>query len=148
MCSVLTKIDLIQAELSTFDIVTLSETWPKPTTNTNDIRLEGYHVTERTDLITDGYGDVIVYVTNSIYYKRRKDLEGFGTENIWIELIMSHNKHLLIGLFYRPPNSSQDTDTRIENSIDLAPNTGIQNIVIIGDFNLNPSVPTLARKHV
>ena len=148
MCSVLTKIDLIQAELSTFDIVTLSETWLKLTTNTNDIRLEGYHVTERTDLITDGYGDVIVYVTTSIYYKRRKDLEGLGTENIWIKLIMSHNKHLLIGLFSRPPNSSQDTDTRIENSIDLAPNTGIQNIVIIGDFNLNPSVPTLARKHV
>ena len=71
MCSVLTKIDLIQAELSTFDIVTLSETWLKLTTNTNDIRLEGYHVTERTDLIIDGYGDVIVYVTNSIYYKRR-----------------------------------------------------------------------------
>ena len=61
---------------------------------------------------------------------------------------MSHNKHILFGLFYRPPNSSQDTDTRIENSIDLAPNTGIQNIVIIGEFNLNPSVPTLARRHV
>ena len=47
------------------------------------------------------------------------------------------NKKLLVGTFYRPPNSTPLILADIENSIGLAIDTGIQDVVILGDFNLN-----------
>ena len=41
----------------------------------------------------------------------------------------------LVGLFYRPPNSISE----------LTVNTGIMDIIITGDFNLNPFVPQALR---
>jgi len=46
-----------------------------------------------------------------------------------------------IVLSHPPPNSIRELTDRIERSIDLAVNTGIKDIIITGDFNLNPSVP-------
>ena len=47
----------------------------------------------------DSHGGVMIYVKDSIYYKRRLDLESRGIECIWIELVLKH-KHVLFGLFY------------------------------------------------
>ncbi|WAR13491.1 hypothetical protein MAR_027671 [Mya arenaria] len=38
---------------------------------------------------------------------------------------------MLVGLFYRPPNTSAVLDSRIEESIDTAVNTDISNIVLV-----------------
>ena len=54
----------------------------------------------------------------------------------WIE-ITTHNKKVLIGTFYRPPNSPNDTMAHIENSVGLAVDTNNQDILILGDFNLD-----------
>ena len=45
-------------------------------------------------------------------------------------------KKNLLSTFYRPPNSTQDVLTSIEDSISLAYDTNIQNILITGDFHL------------
>ena len=45
-----------------------------------------------------------LYVKESLYYKRRSDLESDNLECIWIEIIL-RNKRVLFGTFYRPPNS-------------------------------------------
>ena len=47
------------------------------------------------------------------------------------------HKRLLVGTFYRPPNSDPSRIRDIERSIDLAIDTGIPDIKILGDFNLN-----------
>ena len=57
-------------------------------------------------------------------------------EAIWIEISV-HNKSLLLGGFYRPPNATNDYWTLVEESIDKAYNTKHQNIIITGDFNQN-----------
>lgn len=46
-------------------------------------------------------------------------------------------KKVLIGGFYRPPNSSIDYFNRISESFDRAHNTNINDIIIVGDFNYN-----------
>ena len=69
-----------------------------------------------------------------IYYKRRNDLEIRGIECIWIEL-MHNRKHILFGLFYSPPNSDAQYYSNIDNSIALASDTGILDIILTGDFN-------------
>ena len=78
----------------------------------------------------------MIYVKEGIYYKRIDDLEIRGIECIWIE-VANHNKRILFALFYRPPNSNMSYLNDIEDSIALAVDTGISEIIITGDLNLN-----------
>ena len=102
--SIINKLDLLTAELSEFDILAFSETWLHPGISTNDLNIPSYNYPERKDRDTDPRGGVVIYVKESLNYKRRQDLELPGIECIWLELILQ-NKRLLFGLFYRPPNS-------------------------------------------
>lgn len=78
----------------------------------------------------------MIYVKDGLFYKRRYDLEIRAVESIWIELI--HNrKSILYGLFYRPPNTDIQYFSNIEDSIALAIDTAISDIIITGDFNFN-----------
>ena len=83
----------------------------------------------------------MIYVKEGIYYKRRDDLEIRGIECLWIE-VANHNKRILLALFYRPPNSNMSylndiEDSIAQDSIALAVDTGISEIIITGDLNLN-----------
>ena len=78
----------------------------------------------------------MIYVRDTIHYIRRRDLEPQGIECLWIELTLKH-KHILFGLFYRPPNSNAAYFSSVEDSIHLAIDTGFQDILITGDFNFN-----------
>ena len=50
------------------------------------------------------------------------------------------------GLFYRPPNSDANYYSNIEDSLALAFDTGIADIIVTGDFNFNLLNPQTARK--
>ena len=73
---------------------------------------------------------------SSVHYKRCMDPEPVGIECIWTEIIL-RNKHILFGVFYRPPNSSIMYHSTIEDSVHLAIDRGISDIVITGDLNYN-----------
>ena len=88
------------------------------------------------DRVGDSHGGVIVYVKRVIPCKRRLDLELVNIEYVWIEIIVK-NKKLLIGTFYRPTTASPVVLSDIENSIGLATDTGVEDIVVTGDLNLN-----------
>ena len=134
--SVLPKIDQLQFELSHFDIIAFSETWLNSSVESDDICFSNYRKPERKDRSNDTYGGVMIYVKNEIYYTRRPDLEINGVESIWIDLNVQ-NRKILFGLFYRPPSSNNFYDSSIEDSIHLAIDTGINDIIITGDFNWN-----------
>ena len=78
----------------------------------------------------------MVYVKKDIPCKRRIDLELVNIECLWIE-VYAKTKKVLIGTFYRPPNSTPVVFSDIENSIGLATDNGIEEIVVTGDLNLN-----------
>ena len=84
----------------------------------------------------DSHGGVVLYIRNTLYYRRRADLELRGIECIWIELKLKH-KRVLFGLFYRPPNADAAYYSAVEDSIHLASDSGIHDIIITGDFNFN-----------
>ena len=75
-----------------------------------------------------------VYVKNELYSRRRNDLEVADIACVWLET-HNHNKKVLIGTFYRPPNSTPAALNSVENSIGLAFDTDTENILITGDFN-------------
>ena len=134
--SLLNKLEILHAELFEFDILAFTETWLSPTTLIDDLLLQSYNTPERNDRAGDAHGGVIVYVKEGIRYKRRKDLEIRGIECVWIE-VANNNKRILFGLFYRAPNSDANYLSSIEDSISLAVDTGIADIIITGDFNFN-----------
>ena len=117
----------------------------RPKNFENDIAVEGY-VTYRRDRVGDNHGGVCVYVHGNIFSKRRHDLELPNLECVWIE-INTRNKKLLIGTFYRPPNSSNATFAATEDSIGLASDTNAYDILITGDFNINMADNRSSRKN-
>ncbi|MEW8547336.1 MAG: endonuclease/exonuclease/phosphatase family protein, partial [Candidatus Thiodiazotropha sp.] len=143
--SIVSKLDILHSELFDFDVLAFTETWLNPSVDSDDLTLLSYNKPERKDRVGDNHGGVMLYVKEALYYKRRADLEIGGIESIWIELV-NHHKHILFGLFYRPPNSDANYYANIENSISLAVDTGITDILITGDFNLNLLNPQTARK--
>ena len=140
--SILPKFDILFTELCDFDILAFSETWLNASITDDDISHQLYHKPERKDR-ADGYGGVLLYVKETLQYKRRRDIEPNGIECIWIELTLNL-KHILFGLFYRPPRAEHFSS--IEDSIHLAMDTGIQDIIITGDFNYDMLNPQLSAK--
>ena len=142
--SIFNKLDLISAELNNFDILTFSETWLGNSTNTDDIAIPSFHLPERKDR-QDNHGGVLIYIRDTIKYRRRQDLELLGLECIWVEIYL-FNKHLLLGTLYRPPSSNSSYFDMIEDTLHLAVDTGIDDIVLTGDFNYNMLNPSASRK--
>ena len=60
--------------------------------------------------------------------------------------MLSNKKQILYGAFYRPPNSDAAYTPLIEDSIGLATDTNISDIIITGDFNFNQLNPTYFNK--
>ena len=116
--SIYNKLDTLSVELSEFDILAFTESWLHPGIPDEDLKLATYHSPERKDRNNDPHGRVLIYIKDSIHYKRRLDLELPGIECIWVEIIMK-NKRLLFGLFYRPPSSDAIHNGLIEDSIYL-----------------------------
>ena len=143
--SIFPKLDILHAELIDFDILAFTETWLSPTDDTDDLLFQSYNRPERKDRVGDNHGGVLLYVKENIHYKRRLDLEIRGIESIWIELSNKH-KRILFGLFYRPPNSDINYYLDIENSLHLAIDTDIPDIIVTGDFNFNMLSPLTSRK--
>ena len=86
----------------------------------------------RKDRAMDYHGGILVYVKESVHYKRH-DLTPVNVEFIWIDIQLNHTS-LLFGLFYRPLMFCISV---FEDSISLAMDTKINNIIVTGDFNFN-----------
>ena len=78
--NIFNKLDVLFAELSDFDILAFSETWLHSAISTADLQLQSYHSPERKDRVSDNHGDVIIYVKDTLFYRRRNDLEPLGIE--------------------------------------------------------------------
>ena len=124
----------IEAELSNFDIITLSETWLYGNFPEERLKITGFQKPIRRDREDNsGYGGVAIYVKNGIYAKHRPDLEVNSLEAIWIET-RNDQEILLVGCFYRPPNSRVAYWDLINESIHKAASTPYK-YFILGDFN-------------
>ena len=74
--------------MKTYDIITASETWLKPSDKSDTFALSGYQMPFRRDRQTGllGYGGVLAWVSNSIACKHRRDLETNDLETLWLEI--------------------------------------------------------------
>ena len=93
VCSLLPKLDIITTELSTYDILAISETHLDKTITNNDISIDGFHAPIIKDRNRDG-GGVAIYITDQLAFYERKDLSTEGLELVWSEIHNSNKKFL------------------------------------------------------
>lgn len=130
------KLDVLEQEVQPYDVVILTETWLNNTVQNSSLVMQNFAEPHRLDRPDRIGGGVAVYVHESLTSKRRHDLEIAHLEAIWVEVKIK-SRTILVGGFYRPPNSNREYMERIHESIDRAKNTSINNIIVTGDFNLN-----------
>jgi hypothetical protein len=137
------KLDHIKEEFcGRFDVITLSETWLKPTDGVDLMgrsvyHLDGYQDPIRRDRVGSRGGGVLAWVSNSLVCKRRNDLEIENAELMWLEIRCSNQKFLL-AVAYRTDDQGNFWDILQESYI-RAVRLGIHYIIITGDLNADPS---------
>ena len=94
------KLDLIESDLRSFDVIYITESWLDGRTSDEDINIENFKLFRR-DRPVDHHGGICVYVRSNIFSRRRNYLELPNLECIWVEVSIQ-NKKQLIGTFYRP----------------------------------------------
>ena len=123
ICSLEHKTLFIEAELSKFDIITLSETWLYDGISNENIHINGYLPPIRRDTPGNaGYRGVAIYVKEDLICKHRPDLEVQDLEAVWLETKVNQET-LLVGCFYRAPDTRVGYWELIDNSISKAINT-------------------------
>ena len=123
------KLDLLDSEVTDHDVITISETWLSADIKNNEISISGYHPPVRKDRSDDPHGGVAIYVKNSFICKERHDLSIPQLEAVWK---IGQNK-LLMGSFYRPPNSKSDYWDSIDQSIKNVSSTP-HKFIVLGGF--------------
>jgi hypothetical protein len=136
--SVRKKLEIENSLKDKCDIITLSETFFNNKTTINDYAITGFKPIECLNRSSGTGGGVAVYVKNHIIALRRRDLEVDNLEAMWVELRIFNNK-LLVCVCYRPPGSGVEFWDLLRDSVDNAKLTRIQNIVITGDLNSDPT---------
>ena len=133
--SILPKIDILQDEMQEYDLLIFTETWLDDAIPINKCLIHNFSPPILKNRNRHG-GGLAVYSRSNIGVKRREDLEINGLEVIWVELRLS-GRRILIGGIYRPPNSDFSVWTKIEETIDKAKATNINDIYLLGDYNCN-----------
>ena len=137
----LDKLDNYLNVLNTkFSVIGLSETWfSDSTASLYDI--QGYEKIDNYRKEKRG-GGVSLLINDCLDYSRRKDLDVVtdDVESIFIEIEkkeVSSDKHLIIGVIYRPPNTNLDNFLGyLEPLLEKIKNEN-KHCYLLGDFNLN-----------
>ena len=133
-CSVLTKLDLLELELSNSDIILISETHLNEDVKSDDLLLKGYQKPVRRDRNRHG-GGVAIFVKSNIYFCVKPEFNSDEIEILWIEICIS-NMRAMVGVLYRPPQSNVSYWQKFENNIQPIIDLNIP-IFLGGDFNVD-----------
>ena len=133
------KLEHIELDLARdFDIICLNETNLHPNRKIDfSLKIDGFQEIIRKDRTDRQWGGVAAYVSDHIAAIRRTDLEINGIEAMWLEL-RCVNKKMLLCVCYRDPNSLVIFWDHFSDSIELAKESNINDIIITGDLNADP----------
>lgn len=120
-----------------FSIIGITETWLQDAVHSVDI--DGYNFIHKHRSNRSG-GGVGLYLSNELEFKIRGDLiidEVETAESLFIEIVTSQGKNIIVGVIYRPPNSNVSTFLIKYNELIGKISRENKECYIIGDFNLN-----------
>ena len=106
-----------------------------------EVQVPGYTFIGRPRITGQG-GDIGIYISTSVPYQRRFDLEQKDVECIWIEILFPRSKGFLVGIIYHPRDSSRhlpnDFGEKFESMLMNMATEG-KECIITGDMNCNYS---------
>ena len=124
-------------------IFSVSETHLSPESEV-EVQIEGYTFIANSRASGQG-GGVGVYISSSIPFQRRTDLEQEDIKYIWIEILFPKAKCFLVGIIYRPPDSSKHLcayfNYKFESMLSTV-SAENKECIISGDINCNYLVPS------
>ncbi|XP_055521745.1 uncharacterized protein LOC129715880 [Leucoraja erinacea] len=123
----------VQIAINDYDIVGITETWLQGDQGW-ELNIQGYSIFRRDRRKGKG-GGVALLIREGINAMERKDISLEDVESVWVELHNTKGQKTLVGVVYRPPNSSSEVGDGIKQEIRNACDKG--KTVIMGDFNLH-----------
>ena len=135
----LPKLEEIFSSFKNIDIFGVTETHLNDDDSVSIVYIPGYTFVNKPRVKGRG-GGVGVYISNRIPYHRRFDLENDTVECIWLEITYPKTKSFLIGIIYRPPDTSDYLPPNFNNLLDdvltLISVEG-KELSLLGDINCN-----------
>ncbi|XP_059845547.1 uncharacterized protein LOC132404945 [Hypanus sabinus] len=133
--SIRNKVDELEAqlEIGKYNVVGITETWLQAD-RAWEMNIQGY-TSYRKERLTGRGGGVALLLRNDIQSLARGDIESGDAESVWIELRNSKGRKTLMGVIYRPPNSSLDVGCKLNEELKSACRKG-SDTVVMGDFNM------------
>lgn len=131
---VVTELSLLSNRPS---ILAVTETWAL--TDNDNLPIPGYSSISKARKDKTG-GGVAIYLQNKINlkYKVRVDLSlGDCAESLFIQLTNSKQKHVIIGVVYKPPDTDVEKFNNTMEDILKAISTEHKPCYLMGDFNIN-----------
>ena len=118
------------------DIIGITETWAKTEIDDSELALDGYVMfrkdRENQRIKGHGEGGVLLYVKDTIKAVERPDMRNVKfKESVWSEIHYGANR-LLVGVCYRPPDVSEETE---EGLYEIIGRANKETTIIMGDFN-------------
>ena len=147
--SIVNKLDQfkIHFESSSFDVITISETWLTEDIDSCLLNMSDYQLlrADRETLRVNGVkkgGGLMIYVRNDLNFTlvhgANTNISCPDVEVQRLELCSSVQKNILLFNVYRPPNGSvSNCLDRVESIIDNEEDLHFKELVLLGDFNLN-----------
>ena len=89
---------------------------------------------ERKDSTVKLNHGIGLYISDSLTFTRRHDLECNSVDSLWREVQLPKTRPILLGSVYRSPNSSAGYQESLKENISSALSQGLETVVI-GDFN-------------
>ena len=113
-----------------------------------EVQIEGYTFIAKSRDSGQG-GGVGVYISSSIPFQRRMDLEQEDVECIWIETLFPKTKCFLVGIIYRPPDSSKylcvNFNCKFESVLSTV-SAENKECILLGDINCNFWCPLITKE--
>ena len=129
---------------SNIDCLCLTETWLTEDIDDTTLKIDDY-IFCRIDRKDKGHGGIACYIKESINFKENTDLYINDVEALWIEINLPYTKPIILGTVYRVPDANADyfenVDLMFQNCASI-----YDEIIILGDFNLDISKLPLSRK--
>jgi len=129
------ELELI-VEQEAYDVIGVVETWLTNSIDNAEIELAGYQIFRQDRVNQDKTrgGGVLFYVKEDINVVQRDDICNVQFPESLFCTIENNGDKTLLGICYRAPDSSLDSDTGLFNLFEQACED-CNNCIIIGDFN-------------
>ena len=134
---VLDHIKILLHEVKGIDVFGISKSHLNSKIDDKELKITGYKL-HRFDRKNGPGGGAAVYIGDHLNFDKRPDLEVDGIECCWIEIFVKKSKSLLVGVLYRPPDSSSYLSENFELLLDEMLSTAVaeeKETILMGDIN-------------